>query len=113
MIKTQEDIKKMEVALQNMQKAGGDLVTDAVAELTQDIADAKAALAAEVAAAGQAAESTVAEVADQAKETVDKAETEVAAAEEKTTSWWVQHRDDVFHAVEIIALAYIVARLAM
>ena len=42
-----------------------------------------------------------------------RSETEVAAAEGKTTSWWVQHRDDVFHAVEIVALAYIVARLAM
>ena len=86
----QEDITKMEQALEQLKAAGTDLFADEITALQGRINVA----ADELAAA--------------AKETTQDAIT----AKHKADSWWVEHRNDIYQAVEIIALAYIVYRLA-
>ena len=90
----QEDIDKMEQALDQLKAAGADLFSDEIVALHGRIVAAQDELAAEADKAAQNANAEVSEV------------------NEKVNSWWVEHRNDIYQAVEIIALAYIVYRLA-
>ena len=86
----QEDIDKMEQALEQLKAAGADLFSDEIVALHGRIVAAQDELAAEA----------------------DKAAQDAITAKHKADSWWVEHRNDICQAVEIIALAYIVYRLA-
>ena len=90
----QADITKMEQALEQLKAAGEDLFSDEIVALHGRIVAAQDELVAE---------------ADKAAHEVSKEATE---AKDEINSWWVSHRNDIYHAVEIIALAYIVYRLA-
>ena len=86
----QADITKMEQALEQLKAAGEDLFSDEIVALHGRIVAAQDELAAEA----------------------DKATQDAITAKHKADSWWVEHRNDIYQAVEIIALAYIVYRLA-
>lgn len=90
----QEDITKIEQALEQLKAAGTDLFADEITALQGRIVAAQDELAAE---------------ADKAAQEVSKEATE---AKDEIDSWWVSHRNDIYQVVEIIALAYIVYRLA-
>ena len=90
----QADIDKMEQALEQLKAAGEDLFSDEITALHGRIVAAQDELAAE---------------ADKAAQEVSKEATE---AKDEIDSWWVSHRNDIYQAVEIIALAYIIYRLA-
>lgn len=90
----QADITKMEQALEQLKAAGADLFSDEIVALHGRIVAAQDELAAE---------------ADKAAQEVSKEATE---AKDEIDSWWVSHRNDVYHVIEIIALAYIIYRLA-
>lgn len=90
----QADIDKMEQALEQLKAAGADLFSDEIVALHGRIVAAQDELAAE---------------ADKAAQEVNA---EVSEVNEKVNSWWVEHRNDIYQAVEIIALAYIIYRLA-
>ena len=90
----QADIDKMEQALEQLKAAGEDLFSDEIVALHGRIVAAQDELAAEADKAAQNANAEVSEV------------------NEKVNSWWVEHRNDIYQAVEIIALAYIIYRLA-
>ena len=90
----QENIDKMEQALEQLKSAGEELFKDEIAALQIRIDAAKEELALE------------------AKTAAHGASTAVLEANDKVNSWWVAHRNDIYQAVEIIALAYIVYRLA-
>lgn len=90
----QADIDKMEQALEQLKAAGEDLFSDEIVALRGRIVAAQDELAAE---------------ADKAAQEVNA---EVSEVNEKVNSWWVEHRNDIYQAVEIIALAYIIYRLA-
>ena len=90
----QADIDKMQQALEQLKAAGADLFSDEIVALHGRIVAAQDELAAE---------------ADKAAQEVSKEATE---AKDEIDSWWVEHRNDIYQAVEIIALAYIVYRLA-
>ena len=86
----QEDITKMEHALEQLKADGTDLFADEITALQGRINVATDELAA---------------AAEEAKQ-------DAITAKHKSDSWWVEHRNDIYQAVEIIALAYIVYRLA-
>ena len=86
----QEDITKMEQALEQLKAAGEDLFSDEIVALHGRIVAAQDELVAEA----------------------DKAAQDAITAKHKADSWWVEHRNDIYQAVEIFALAYIVYRLA-
>ena len=86
----QEDITKMEQALDQLKTAGEDLFSDEIVALHGRIVAAQDELVAEA----------------------DKAAQDAITTKHKADSWWVEHRNDIYQAVEIIALAYIVYRLA-
>lgn len=90
----QEDITKMEAAFEQLKAAGTDLFADEIVALHGRIVAAQDEIAAE---------------ADKAAQEVRK---EAAEAKGEIDSWWVSHRNDIYHVVEIIALAYIIYRLA-
>jgi hypothetical protein len=90
----QEDITKMEQELDQLKTAGSDLFADEIVALQGRINAAKEEIIAEATKAAQNANAEVSEV------------------NEKVNSWWVEHRNDIYQAVEIIALAYIIYRLA-
>ena len=89
----QEDIYKMEQALDQLKAAGEDLFSDEIVALHGRIVAAQDELAAE---------------ADKAAQEVSK---EAADAKDEIDSWWVSHRNDVYHVIEIAALLYIIIRL--
>ena len=89
----QEDITKMEHALEQLKAAGTDLFADEITALQGRIVAAHDELAAE---------------ADKAAREVSK---EAADAKDEIDSWWVSHRNDVYHVIEIAALLYIIIRL--
>ena len=89
----QADIDKMEQALEQLKAAGEDLFSDEIVALHGRIVAAQDELAAE---------------ADKAAQEVSK---EAAGAKEEIDSWWVSHRNDVYHVIEIAALLYIIIRL--
>lgn len=89
----QADITKMQQALEQLKAAGEDLFSDEIVALHGRIVAAQDELAAE---AGDAAQEVSKEAAD-AKDEID--------------SWWVSHRNDVYHVIEIAALLYIIIRL--
>ena len=89
----QEDIDKMEQALDQLKTAGSDLFADEIVALQGRINAAQDELAAE---------------ADKAAQEVSK---EAADAKDEIDSWWVSHRNDVYHVIEIAALLYIIIRL--
>ena len=86
----QEDITKMEQALDQLKTAGEDLFSDEIVALHGRIVAAQDELVAEA----------------------DKAAQDAITTKHKADSWWVEHRNDIYQAVEIIALAYIVYILA-
>ena len=90
----QEDIDKMEQALDQLKTAGSDLFADEIVALQGRINAAKE------------------EIITEATKAAQNANAEVSEVNEKVNSWWVEHRNDIYQAVEIIALAYIVYRLA-
>ena len=90
----QADITKMEQALDQLKTAGEDLFSDEIVALHGRIVAAQDELAAE---------------ADKAAQEVSK---EAAEAKGEIDSWWVSHRNDVYHVIEIAALLYIIYRLA-
>ena len=90
----QADIDKMQQALEQLKAAGADLFSDEIVALHGRIVAAHDELVAE---------------ADKAAQEVSK---EAAEAKDEINSWWVSHRNDIYQAVEIIALAYIIYRLA-
>ena len=55
-----------------------------------------------------AAQDELAAEADKAAQEVSK---EAADAKDEIDSWWVSHRNDVYHVIEIAALLYIIIRL--
>ena len=55
-----------------------------------------------------AAQDELAAEADKAAHEVNK---EAADAKDEIDSWWVSHRNDIYHVVEIAALLYIIIRL--
>ena len=89
----QADITKMEQALEQLKAAGADLFSDEITALHGRIVAAKDELVAE---------------ADKAAQEVSK---EAADAKDEIDSWWVSHRNDVYHVIEIAALLYIIIRL--
>ena len=89
----QEDIDKMEQALGQLKAAGSDLFADEIVALQGRIVAAQNELVAE---------------ADKAAQEVSKKATK---AKDETNSWWVSHRNDIYHVVEIAALLYITIRL--
>lgn len=89
----QADIDKMEQALKQLKAAGEDLFSDEIVALHGRIVAAQDELAAE---------------ADKAAQEVSK---EAADAKDEIDSWWVSHRNDVYHVIEIAALLYIIIRL--
>lgn len=90
----QEDITKMEQALEQLKTAGSDLFADEIGYLQWRINAAKE------------------EIITEATKAAQNANAEVSEVNEKVNSWWVEHRNDIYQAVEIIALAYIIYRLA-
>ena len=90
----QEDIDKMEQALDQLKTAGSDLFADEIVALQGRINAAKE------------------EIITEATKAAQNANAEVSEVNEKVNSWWVEHRNDIYQAVEIIALAYIIYRLA-
>ena len=80
----------MEHALEQLKADGTDLFADEITALQGRINVAKLELAAEA----------------------DKATQDAITAKHKADSWWVEHRNDIYQAIEIVALAYIVYRLA-
>ena len=90
----QEDITKMEQALEQLKAAGSDLFADEIVALQGRINAAKE------------------EIITEATKAAQNANAEVSEVNEKVNSWWVEHRNDIYQAIEIIALAYIVYRLA-
>lgn len=89
----QADIAKMEQALEQLKAAGADLFSDEITALHGRIVAAQDELAAE---------------GDKAAQEVSK---EAADAKDEIDSWWVSHRNDVYHVIEIAALLYIIIRL--
>ena len=89
----QADITKMQQALEQLKAAGADLFSDEIVALHGRIVAAQDELAAE---------------ADKAAQEVSKETTE---AKGEIDSWWVSHRNDVYHVIEIAALMYIIIRL--
>ena len=87
----QEDIERMEAALTALKVAGGDLVDDEADELQAKIDKAKL----DIAAAAQ------------------QATADVVEAKHEADSWWVSHRNDIYQAVEIVALVYIIYMTGM
>ena len=85
----QEDINKMQTALDALKAAGGDLVDDEADELQAKIDKAKL----DIAAAAQQATADAVEMKHEAD------------------SWWVSHRNDIYHALEIAALVYLILRV--
>ena len=90
----QADIDKMQQALEQLKAAGAYLFSDEITALHGRIVAAQDELAAE---------------ADKAAQEVSK---EAADAKDEIDSWWVSHRNDVYHVIEIAALLYIIYRLA-
>lgn len=90
----QEDITKMEAALEQLKAAGEDLFSDEIVALHGRIVAAQDELAVD---------------ADKAAQEVSK---EATDAKDEIDSWWVSHRNDIYHVIEIIALAYIIYILA-
>ena len=79
----QEDITKMEHALEQLKAAGTDFFADEITALQGRINVAKLEL-------------------EQGSKQVEK----------ETESWWMAHRNDIYQVVEIAALLYIIIRLA-
>ena len=90
----QADIDKMEQALDQLKTAVSDLFADEIVALQGRINAAKE------------------EIITEATKAAQNVNTDVSEVNEKVNSWWVEHRNDIYQAVEIIALAYIVYRLA-
>lgn len=86
----QEDITKMEAALEQLKAAGTDLFADEITALQGRINVAT----------------------DELESAAEEATQDAITAKHKADSWWVEHRNDIYQAIEIIALAYIVYRLA-
>ena len=86
----QADIVKMQQALEQLKTAGSDLFADEIVALQGRINAATDELAA----------------------AAEEATQDAITAKHKADSWWVEHRNDIYQAVEIIALAYIIYRLA-
>ena len=89
----QADIDKMQQALEQLKAAGEDLFSDEIVALHGRIVAAQDELAAE---------------ADKAAQEVSR---EAAEAKGEIDSWWVSHRNDVYHVIEIAALLYIIIKL--
>ena len=85
----QEDITKMEQALEQLKAAGTDLFADEITALQGRINVATDELAA----------------------AAEEATQDAITAKHKADSWWVEHRNDIYQAVEIVALVYIIYRL--
>ncbi|WP_196606760.1 hypothetical protein [Pectinatus frisingensis] len=82
------DIEKMEAAVTDLEAKGADLFSEEIKNLKQKIENAKTELEAET------------------NETITVTETTVS-------SWWADHKADIFNVAKIAALVYIAMRLTM
>jgi hypothetical protein len=81
-----QDIEKMKAAIEQLKASGEDLFAEEIKNLQTKIENAE-------------------------KEAAAAAENTVQQTEQAASSWWVAHRSDIFNAIEIAALVYIVVRI--